>query len=77
LRKNLILGSLTPYKESIVEWLEKEGLNGLKTFERLRSQGVKIGYTTVKTYLADIKKRDEIFIRIQTLPGEEAQVDFG
>jgi transposase len=68
---------LDPYKERIVEWLEKEGLNGLKTFERLRSEGVKIGYTTVKTYLADIKKRDEIFVRIQTLPGEEAQVDFG
>lgn len=65
------------HKERIVEWLEKEGLNGLKTFERLRSEGIKIGYTTVKTYLADIKKRDEIFVRIQTLPGEEAQVDFG
>lgn len=68
---------LDPYKERIVEWLETEGLNGLKTFERLRSEGVRVGYTTVKTYLADIKKRDEIFVRIQTSPGEEAQVDFG
>lgn len=68
---------LDPYKERIVEWLEKEGLNSLKTFERLRFEGVKVGYTTVKTYLADIKKRDEIFVRIQTLPGEESQVDFG
>lgn len=68
---------LDPYKERIVEWLEKEGLTGLKVFERLRSEGLKAGYTTVKTYLADIKKRDEIFVRIQTLPGEEAQVDFG
>src|SRR3989338_5099535 len=47
---------LDPYKENIVEWLEKEGLNGLKTLERLRAQGIKVGYTTVKTYLADIKK---------------------
>lgn len=68
---------LDPHKERIVEWLEKEGLNGLKTFERLRSEGVKVGYTTVKMYLADIKKRDEIFVRVHTLPGEEAQVDFG
>lgn len=68
---------LDPYKERIVEWLEKEGLNGLKTFERLRSEGVKVSYATVKTCLADIKKREDIFIRIQTLPGEEAQVDFG
>jgi len=68
---------LDPYKEEIVRWLETEGLNGLKTFERLRLEGVKVGYTTVKTYLADIRKRDEIFVRIETLPGEEAQVDFG
>lgn len=68
---------LDPHKEKIVEWLENEGLNALKTFERLRAEGVKVGYTTVKTFIADIKKRDEIFVRIQTSPGEEAQVDFG
>ena len=68
---------LDPHREKIVEWLEKEGLNGLKTWERLHSEGVKVGYTTVKTYIANIKKRDEIFVRIHTLPGEEAQVDFG
>jgi len=68
---------LDPHKEKILEWLEKEGLNGLKIFERLRNEGVKVSYTTVKTYLSNIRKRDEIFIRIQTLPGDEAQVDFG
>lgn len=68
---------LDNYKEQITEWLEKEGLNGLKIFERLRSEGIKVSYATVKTYLADIKKRDEIFVRIHTFPGEEAQVDFG
>ncbi|MFH1593719.1 MAG: IS21 family transposase [Candidatus Omnitrophota bacterium] len=68
---------LDPHKEKIVEWLEKEGLNALKTWERLRAEGVKAGYTTVKTFIADIKKRDEIFVRIHTSPGEEAQVDFG
>ena len=28
-------------------------------------------------YLSGIRKRDEIFVRIHTSPGEEAQVDFG
>lgn len=75
--KKLYPRILDLHKEKIIEWLEKEGLNALKTFERLRSEGIVVGYTTVKTYIADIKKRDEIFVRIQTLPGEEAQVDFG
>jgi hypothetical protein len=39
--------------------------------------GVKVGYTTVRDYLKEIKKRDEIFVRIETKPGEEAQIDFG
>jgi transposase len=68
---------LDPFKERIVEWLEKEGLNGLKVYERLRSEGVKVGYSTVRGYLFEIKKRDDIFVRIHTLPGEEAQIDFG
>lgn len=68
---------LDPYKERIIEWLEKEGLNGLKTFKRLQSEGILVSYATVKMYLANIKKRDDIFVRIQTAPGEEAQVDFG
>lgn len=68
---------LDPHKERIIEWLEKDGLNVTKVFERLRLEGIKVGYTTVRDYLVDIKKRDEVFIRIQTLPAEEAQVDFG
>lgn len=68
---------LDPYKEQILEWIEKEGLNGLKTFERLQSTGVKVGYSTLKEYLALIRKREEIFVRINTKPGEETQVDFG
>jgi len=68
---------LDQYKEQLIEWMEKDGLNGLKTFERLQSMGVKVGYSTVKDYLAAIKKRDNIFVRIETKPGEEAQVDFG
>lgn len=65
------------YKEQIIQWIEYEGLNGLKIFERLKSLGVKLGYSTVTGYLAQIKKRENIFIRITTKPGEEGQVDFG
>ena len=68
---------LDPHREAIIEWLDKESLTAVKVFERLPSLGVKVGYTTVREYISDIKKRDEIFVRIHTLPGEEAQVDFG
>ena len=67
---------LDPHKEQILEWME-EGLNGVRIFELLRSMGAKVSYSTVKDYLVHIRKKDEIFVRIETEPGEEAQVDFG
>ena len=39
--------------------------------------GSKAGYSTIKDYLKDIRKKENIFVRIHTKPGEEAQVDFG
>ena len=41
------------------------------------AQGVNIKYTAVKDYVALMKKREKIFIRVHTESGEEAQVDFG
>ena len=67
---------LDPYQEQIMKWLE-EDLSGVRIHEKLREEGVKAGYSTVKEYIAQIKKRDNIFIRMHTLPGKEAQVDFG
>ena len=67
---------LDPYKEKVVELMER-GLSGVRIHEELRAMGVAIGYTTVKTYLRTIRKREKIFVRIHTFPGEEAQVDFG
>ncbi|MCK4309332.1 MAG: IS21 family transposase [Candidatus Atribacteria bacterium] len=67
---------LDPYQEQIMKWLE-EDLSGVRVHEKLREEGVKVGYSTVKDYICKIKKRENIFIRIHTLPAEEAQVDFG
>ena len=67
---------LDPHKEKVVQFME-QGLSGVRIHEELRAMGVAIGYTTVKTYLRTIRKREKIFVRIHTLPGEEAQVDFG
>ena len=64
------------YHEQIIEWLE-ENLSGIRIHEKIQQKGAKVGYSTVKDYLALIKKKDKIFLRIHTLPAEEAQVDFG
>lgn len=63
-------------KEEVGKWIE-EGLTGIRIHDKLTGMGVKVGYSTVKTYIAAIKKSEQIFVRIHTEPGEEAQVDFG
>jgi len=67
---------LDPYQERIIQWMQ-EGLTAVRMHEELQGIGVKAGYSTVKDYVADIRRRDNIFVRIHTLPAEEAQVDFG
>lgn len=63
-------------KEAILNWME-EGLTGVRIYDKLKAEGFQVGYSTVKLYLAGIRKREEIFVRIETPPGQEAQVDFG
>jgi len=67
---------LDPHKEQIAKWID-EKLTGVRMHEELRRLGVNVGYSTVKEYISRIRKRDNIFVRVHTLPGEEAQVDFG
>ena len=67
---------LDPYKESIVKWIE-EGLTRVRIHEKLIEQGVNVGYSCVKDYVTLIHRKSNIFMRMHTDPGEEAQVDFG
>lgn len=70
---------LDPYKADIGYLLEQyPGLSGRRVFEEL----VKLGYTGGETILKDYLRRirpakKEVFFRIETLPGEQAQVDWG
>jgi transposase len=67
---------LEAHHEKIMQWLE-QNLSALRIREALLQEGVNVSYTTVKDYVASIKRDTNIFIRIHTEPGEEAQVDFG
>lgn len=67
---------LDPYQEQIMKWLE-EDLSEVRIHEKLREEGVKAEYSTGKEYIAQIKKREKVFVRMHALPGEERQVNFG
>lgn len=67
---------LDPYKEKIVKML-LEGLSGVRIHEELVREGFTGAYPTVKKYIRKLKKKEDIFVRVHTLPGQEAQVDFG
>lgn len=64
------------YKEKVVELLEK-GLSGVRIHEELSACGFRGTYSAVKKYIRKLKRKEDIFVRVHTLAGQEAQVDFG
>ena len=54
---------LDSHKEQILESLE-DNLSGVRIHEKIQEKEVKIGYSTVKDYICQIKKRENIFLSI-------------
>lgn len=69
-------GALDAYKAQIVTHLAA-GLSGVRIHELLQEVGCLSSYSSIKTYIRELKGRADICIRFNTNPGEEAQVDFG
>ncbi len=67
---------IDPYKEAILKYLQ-QGLSGVRVYEKIKDEGYTGSYPTVRRHIAKIKASENIFLRIHTPPGEEAQVDFG
>lgn len=68
------------YKDGIEEWLKDEEMTGKQVWRLLKeTHGIEVGYTTVKRYLRKEFSfgRPAVTVRMETPPGEEAQVDFG
>ncbi len=63
-------------QDKVIGWIES-GLSGLRIHEKLVNEGIKVSYSSVKNFVAAAKRKENIFIRMHTEPGEEAQVDFG
>lgn len=67
-----------PFRETIEQALE-QGLSAQRVFQDLRTDTAFCGcYDAVKRFVRRLKQETpERFFRMETLPGEEAQVDFG
>jgi transposase len=70
---------LEPYKSYLQTRLKQyHELTGAKLLIEIRNMGYPGGYSALKKYLRSLRpKKQEAFLRIETLPGEYAQVDWG
>lgn len=70
---------LDPFKEKIGEMLEVDSRASATVIrQRLAATGFTGGITIVRDYLSTVRpKMRRTFIRFETLPGEQAQIDWG
>lgn len=70
---------LDPYKPLIHETLEKyPSLTATRLFEMVKARGFGGTYERVKVYVRRVRPtKSEAYFRLETLPGEEGQVDWG
>ncbi len=70
---------LEPYKQIISDYLDEDDYQGTWIFDRIKRIGYPGGYDTVKHYVSKIKeqKRRLAYIRFETEPWLQAQVDWG
>lgn len=71
---------LDPFKPFIGETLDQHPkLRATRVFEMVRARGYVGGYAPVRRYVGSVRPaaRAEAFLKLTTLPGEQAQVDWG
>jgi transposase len=72
------VSSVEPYRE-VVEGLLEQGVEMVAIHQRLgRHHGYQGSYSSVRRFVRRLRPRSkEVVVRIETAPGEQAQVDFG
>ncbi|WP_069997132.1 IS21 family transposase [Cellulosilyticum sp. I15G10I2] len=70
---------LDPYKYQIDMWLEEAPYSAVRIHEKLIEQGCDCKYTIVRQYVATRKSdlNEKATVRFETMPGLQAQVDWG
>lgn len=69
---------LEPYKETIQTWLQQDDYTAKRIYDMLVFQGYTGSYPTLRRFVSTLKqeRNRKAFIRFETLPGQQAQVDF-
>ena len=71
------VSSVEPYRD-IVEQLHREGVEMAAIHQRLKERGYIGSYSSVYRFVRNLEPRmPDVTVRVETPPGEEAQVDFG
>ena len=69
---------LDPHKPRIKAWLEAHDLSAQQILQRLREEGLQIGYTVVREYVRRVRPKPvKAFLSLNFCPGECLQVDWG
>lgn len=71
--------ALAPFHAVIDAWLEEDRYTATWIYDRLKPMGYSGGYDQVKRYVRSIKEKLSLkaYVRFETEPGRQAQVDFG
>lgn len=71
---------IAPYRDFVEQTLEKyPRLHASRVFEMVRARGYRGGVAQVRRYVRTVRPtpKAEAYLRLSTLPGEQAQVDWG
>ena len=69
--------SVAPYREQVLA-LRRQGVEVAAIWQRLQERGYSGGYDAVWRFVRGLEpKTPEAVVRVETRPGQEAQVDFG
>ena len=67
---------LSNYQEPIEQFLE-QNLSKIRIFEELQKTGYNGSYQSLTNYTRSLESTGKVCVRFHSLPGQEAQVDFG
>ena len=69
--------SVEPFRETVVK-LRKENVKMQALFQRIKERGYEGSYASVYRFVNALEPQEpDVCVRVETQPGEEAQVDFG
>jgi len=71
------VSSVEPYRDEVVK-LRKQKVEIAAIWERLKERGYSGSYSAVYRFVRNLEPLEpDVMVRVETKPGEEAQVDFG